>query len=284
MGWLGDILGGGLSILGFGVGAAENQANLNAQRENLAWMRQAQIKTWAREDNAVQRRIADLRAAGLSPTLAAGSAASTSSPINTSGSVPHSDLGSAFDKAGQMMALMKMKADINQTEEQTRLTKMQQNSIGLENSLKQIEIDYRSKADPYRVTGLQQQTQLASEMNPKKVEEQVKKLRGMDLQYEKLKVDKRLAELGVDLRTVDIDLRKQQKLNEIQRGTLLEKEIAYKRVLAEMIQVQQEELLRNTDIYRMLGLPSNQNLSDVVKGGIITGKALGDLLLKIRGK
>lgn len=40
-----------------------------------------QNETWAREDSAIQRRVADLEAAGLSKTLAAGSAAATSSPI-----------------------------------------------------------------------------------------------------------------------------------------------------------------------------------------------------------
>lgn len=58
-----------------------NEANLAYQREANAQNIALQREAWAREDNATQRRVSDLTAAGLSPVLAAGSAASSSSPV-----------------------------------------------------------------------------------------------------------------------------------------------------------------------------------------------------------
>lgn len=57
--------------------------NLQFQNENLQYQKDLQKQIFAREDNAVRRRVDDLVAAGLSPTLAAGSAANAGQAIET---------------------------------------------------------------------------------------------------------------------------------------------------------------------------------------------------------
>ena len=62
LGAAGNILGGVAGVAGAGL-------NFASQKDNLAYQKWAQTKSWAREDDAVQRRAADLQAAGLSKPL-----------------------------------------------------------------------------------------------------------------------------------------------------------------------------------------------------------------------
>lgn len=105
-GSFGSILSAGASLLG--------------SHWQMEFEKDMQNQTWAREDNAVQRRVADLKAAGLSPVLAAGSAASSSMPIR---SEAREDMAS---KAIQSFLLAK---DIAQRNENIATTRVQRELI-----------------------------------------------------------------------------------------------------------------------------------------------------------
>lgn len=68
----GSVLGSiGGSIVDWVQGKEQREMDQAVNAKNEALMREA----WAREDNSVQRRAADLKAAGINPLLAAGQAA-----------------------------------------------------------------------------------------------------------------------------------------------------------------------------------------------------------------
>ncbi len=104
-----DIVGGlanvGSTIAGTVDSIKTNKENLALQKDNLAYQKDLQKEIFAREDNAVRRRVADLKAAGLSPTLAAGSSAGAGSVVSTSAPQKKSNLESYLALASVGTAL-----------------------------------------------------------------------------------------------------------------------------------------------------------------------------------
>ena len=111
--WLGNIP---QSIPWIIPGYAE-QKNYAQQKQVFEWQKSVQETNWQREDNAVQRRVADLKGAGLSPVLAAGSAAQAGPPVSVT--APQRQPTPLIDKAVQVMAMLRQQVDISRTEAET---------------------------------------------------------------------------------------------------------------------------------------------------------------------
>lgn len=114
MGWLGKAIKWAGNALGGGVLGGLLDTGLNI--EKTMYDREMQERAWEREDTSVQRRVEDLRAAGLSPTLAAGSGAAASSPIATNLSQPGESMQAR--KQGYL-DMMRQKEDISRTRAET---------------------------------------------------------------------------------------------------------------------------------------------------------------------
>lgn len=86
---LGDFLGGVASGVGtvaqgwmnYKATQDTNAANIKMNEANNAQNLALTQQSWRRDDNAIRRRVADMRAAGLNPVLAAGQGAQSTPPI-----------------------------------------------------------------------------------------------------------------------------------------------------------------------------------------------------------
>lgn len=272
-----------------GVGAASGIAgmlggaiNTGLQFANRKDMLDLQHEAWNREDTAVQRRAADMEAAGFSKTLAAGNAASTMAPIRLEAPQISKELTDAPMRALQasqgVLELMKQKADISNTMAQAKLIEAQTDKA-------RSEADWMKSANPVKLENLNfENYKLKNTVDDviKGVKADVQ-IKGFEQSMQEM--DKRLKENNV----YESDW--QRMMSVIRQETIFQdydirtQELIAKKLAIELQKTQNADAARNLQIYKESGLPSNMAPSMWSSGiqGAQALKSLGEGLKQIFG-
>lgn len=256
-----------------------SKKNLEFQRKNLDYLKSVQRTTWEREDNAVQRRIADLKAAGLSPTLAAGSSAQASAPIRTEPLEYKGDpVGKGLQAASVALSMMREKAEISRTLADKKLAEDQAWKARQEGVGQMLANEYATAANPISLNLKRIDQWYAEESVNQRLNQlfQEVKKSGFDAQYAELKRDVEKENLTqAQLKTVRDKIE-----NEEAAVSLSEKqiELATMQVALDINKKALEEGGYNLEVWKRLGLPTNAGLDLMTRGGAVVGNALGELL------
>ncbi len=141
-------------IAGIVKGAVDSGYSIFQDQRDFWQQRRTQDTIWRREDNAVQRRVADLEKAGLNKNLAAGSAAGAGAVVSRSSS-KNVEVGSVLDVLQQVELLKKQredtkraKAEADMAQTQKTMLDNEQYNISLTNALDKANLFYEMGLNP----------------------------------------------------------------------------------------------------------------------------------------
>lgn len=263
-----SVLLAGLATAAASAQAFGGIANSVMQWQQNHWQRNMQDTAWDREDNSIQRRVADLKAAGLSPVLAAGQGASSSNPINIMApQIDTNSFGNANRTIGEVaqlnLSLLQQKAQIEQTNAQTSAIKQQQDKTAME-------MAFMASNNPLQLDLTRANLDFNRAINPQNVRKAILENQSLGIANANSLLDNKLKTIGISQAKQDFLLSQIKEVSENLHLTQQQQEIAAKQIAIDLATNELDNARWDTNWYHKSNLPRGFNLGQL-GGPIMAG-------------
>lgn len=239
-------------------------SSLFTNERNVAMRNEEAAITRSREDTSIQRRVADLKAAGMSPILAAGSGAASATIPIAKADAPQVGPEAIGGTMKTVLAMMQGQRDLAKTEADTR----------------RIEADTRNAESRTRLTDTEQGVKARTADDV--VQHLKNQLNQQGLDREATRLENLVRSKTIDIKAVELAKAYAAQARGFPDMSLQEQETVVKKVAEDIerynLEKSRDSRIRTTDQVNSIYSSVKDVSGDIVKAGIGLGKGAASVV------